>query len=131
MDKENWQKKHEQPFLATFFQKIKINPDIWIPLTCREGCRALTMGCDNGYVALWKLKPRTEDTYQLRMVFIYLCKSVLANAHGPLFFLPLFFCASMRESRKVLCYFVDIFSSIPQFIGLSVVWNQDVFIGRL
>ena len=24
MDKENWQKKHEQPFLATFFQKIKI-----------------------------------------------------------------------------------------------------------
>jgi hypothetical protein len=23
MDKENWQKKHEQPFLATFFQKIK------------------------------------------------------------------------------------------------------------
>jgi hypothetical protein len=24
MDKENWQKKHEQPFLATFFQEIKI-----------------------------------------------------------------------------------------------------------
>jgi len=24
MDKENWQKKYEQPFLATFFQKIKI-----------------------------------------------------------------------------------------------------------
>jgi len=24
MDKENWQKKPEQPFLATFFQKIKI-----------------------------------------------------------------------------------------------------------